>query len=298
MLAPSTHRLVRAALYGGVSVILALDVYFLFRAAVISNFVPILPIIVSILAAGGLLLLTYAERRAKKEDARDHRRISRVAHQLTAPVAQLQDDLNRLLRDADKLPAEARLQIKQMETKANILLTNIRDVFLTLQALEGAIAQNIRRYDLCPLLAEAVDRARPLASARNVELIYHAHCEHAPVRLDRQLFFIVIAHVLENAMTYTLKPGLVNVAVTKGKNRVRVIIQDRGIGIKPSEASLVEHPFARGEEAARYDPDGIGLGVALSKLIVQECNGQLTWKSRRDHLGTQFEITLPLMKGG
>lgn len=295
MFTPTAHRLLRAFLYGAGSLLLLIDLYYLSDAVFARNFVPILPIFVSILAASGLLLIILAEQRAKQEDIRDHRRISRVAHQLTAPLRHLQEELQQLRTHADHLPAEDRLLIKRMETRATVVLENVRDVFLMLQAAEGPIAQQVRQYDLCTLLAEAIERARPLAAARNVELVYQVHCQHAPVRLDRRLFFIVVAHLLENAMTYTVRPGLVNVGLMRGQKIIRVIVQDRGLGIRPEDIHLVERPFARGAEAARIDPDGIGVGIALSKLIVQEMNGRLVWKNRRDHAGAQFEIHLPLV---
>lgn len=292
----SSQRVARAIFYGGASTILALDLFFLFRAVFTTNFVPILPIFVGILTAAGILIILHSEQRARDEDARDHRRISRVAHQLTNPLKVLQTELDQLILSADELPAEQRLQLKKMATKSDVLLENIRDVFLTLQAQEGRISQNIRAYDTCTLVQEAVDRANNLASAKNVKLVLKAHCPDASAKVDRQLFLLVLAHVLENAITYTRTPGLVNIAVAKGKTKVRIIIQDRGIGIKRDEVHLIDRPFARGSEAEKYDPDGIGLGIALSHLIIKEFRGHLTWHSRPNRAGSEFVIHLPLLK--
>lgn len=283
-------------MYGGGSALLLFNLFFFAKAIFQGSFIPVVPVLAGILTAAGLLLIVYAEHRARLEDKRDHRRISRVAHQLESPLRALQEDLAQLVQSADKLPAEARLKLKHMETKSHLLLENIRDVFLTLQAQEGKISGDRRTYDLCALVKEACERLKPLASARNVEIITKQHCTDAPVKVDRRLFLIALMHVIENGVLYTLKPGLVNVAVTRGQHAARVVVQDRGVGITAEDESVVFQPFARGANASQSDTDGIGVGLTLSRLIVREFGGDLLYRSRQSSTGSEFEIKLPLVK--
>ncbi len=286
----------RSLLYGGGAMLLLFDLYFLVKAIFTDNFVPILPIIAGVLTAGGLLAIVYSEHRAREADKRDHRRISRVSHQLESPLHALQEDLEQLIATADTLPSETRLKLKHMETKTKVLLENVRDVFLTLQALEEPLTTETRLYNVCTLIDDVVKKTVPLAKARNVEIVHAFHCADAPVKLDRRLFSIALTHLLENAITYTLTPSSVNVAVTKGEKHVRIVIQDRGIGISPSDAAIVFQPFARGERANKYDADGIGVGLTVARLIIKDFRGRLIWKNRDRGMGAQFEIVLPLSK--
>jgi K+-sensing histidine kinase KdpD len=290
----NTQRMLRIFLYGGGSALLALDTFFLIRATFQGNYVPIVPVVAGIFTAGGLLLIVHAEQRAREEDKRNHRRISRVAHQLTHPIEKLQSDLQHLLKNADKLPAEERLKIKHMSTKTSVLLENVRDVFLTLQAQEGNIAQEVENYDLCELVNEALENIKKLASAHNVKIHYKAHCKHASVHVDKHLFLLALNHVIENAIIYTLTPGQVNISITKGNKLARIIIQDRGLGVAKKDIRNVMQPFARGSNSQKYDPNGIGIGLALSRLILRDFNGTIQWKNRPHTAGTQFEIILPL----
>jgi K+-sensing histidine kinase KdpD len=287
--------MLRAFLYGGGSALLILDAFFLIRATFQGNYVPIVPVVAGIFTAGGLLFIVYAEQRAREEDKRNHRRISRVAHQLTHPIEKLQDDLQHLLKNADKLPAEERLKLKHMATKTTVLLENVRDVFLTLQAQEGSISQEIKTYDLCELLDEALERISALASAHNVKINYKAHCKHASVRVDKHLFLLALNHIIENAIVYTLTPGLVNISIIKGNKKARIVVQDRGFGIAKKDNHNVMQPFARGSNAQKYDADGIGIGLALSRLILRDFEGTIRWQNRPQTAGTQFEIVLPLV---
>ena len=291
-------RTFRAILYGGGSALLILDTFFLVEAMFTRNFVPIVPILAGIFTALGLLFIVYAEQRARLDDRKAHRRIARVSHQLITPLKVLQDDLTEILGNATKLPSKQRLQLKRMSTKSSIVLENIRDVFLSLQAQEGKISKDIQSQDICQLLEEASKRVEALASARNTDIRFKKHCPKALVRVDKRLFLVAIIHILENAIHYSLTPGKISLDVVKGKKFIRIIVEDRGIGIKKTEADIVFKPFARGEDAAKYDPDGVGIGLALSKLIIKEFKGTLFWKKKTPGTGTHFEIRLPLLSNG
>lgn len=295
-MAPNPQTIWRAFLYGGGSVLLLLNIFFMGEAILRGNFVPILPILAGILTAAGLLVIVYIEHRARLEDKRDHRRISRVANQLESPLRSLQEDIASVAASASAIPGEARLALKRMETKSKVVLENIRDVFLTLQAQEGKLAQEMRTHDLCELVQEGIRRARPLASARNVELDAKNYCQDAAVKVDKRLFLIALIHLLENGVLYTLKPGKVHVSVTRGRESARVIIHDRGVGIKDEDASLIFQPFARGVAAQQFDPDGIGVGLTLSRLIIREFGGEVAWRPKGSGSGSEFTITLPLVK--
>jgi signal transduction histidine kinase len=149
---------------------------------------------------------------------------------------------------------------------------------------------------VCTLVNAAIEKVGPLARARNVEIIHKFHCADAPVAVDRRLFTIALMHLIENALTYTLTPGSVNIAITKGDKNVRIIIQDRGIGISPEDAAIIFQPFARGERAGKHDPDGIGVGLTVARLIVRDFKGRLTWQNRDRGMGAQFEMILSLAK--
>lgn len=290
----ASQKLVRAVLYGGASVLLLFDIFFLGRSLLQGSFIPLLPLTAGIFITAGLLLIIYVESQSQAEDKREHRRLSRVAHQLENPLQALQEDLQYLVRESKNLPSEHRLKLKRMETKTNILLENIRDVFLMLQTQSGILEQDAAAYDMCTIVDDVVNRLKPQAAARNVEIIRKSHCANAPVNIDRRLFMVAFTHILENAMLYTVTPGLVNVAIIRGKKIVRILVQDRGVGILPKDAQSVFLPFARGHAADQFDPDGIGVGLTLARLIIQQIGGSLTWRPRQNSTGTEFEIKLSL----
>lgn len=292
----SPHTILHSFLYGSTSVLFALDLFFLVRALVSGALFPLVPMFAGVCIAGGLIFILYAEGKARDYDRREHRSLSRVASQLEQPIQTLEEDLEYLIRSADAMPAEIRLKLKRMNTKTRILLENVRDVFLMFRAQEGKVSHEQKTYDVCTLVEDAIARVTPLASARNVEIIHKAHCVDAPVKLDKSLFIIALTHILENGILYTITPGLVNVAIVRGKSFVRIIVQDRGIGVRQEDVEAIFGPFVRGKHANQYDPDGIGVGLTLSRLLIHEFNGKLNWHQRSESSGLEFEIKLPLAK--
>jgi K+-sensing histidine kinase KdpD len=292
----SPHTILHSFLYGGASVLLAIDLYFLVMALFNGVLAPVVPLFAGVCITGGLLFIVYAEGKARGDDRKEHRRLSRVASQLEHPIQSLEDDIDYLVRNSDSLPAETRLKLKHMNTKTRILLENVRDIFLMLRAQGGKVSQDVKVYNARVLVEEAVKKVQSLASARNVEIIQKAYFDDAPVRVDRNLFLIALTHILENGILYTIKPGLVNIVVMKNKGYLRIVIQDRGIGVKEEDAHAIFDPFVRGQHASQYDQDGIGVGLTLSRLIIHEFNGKLIWRQRSESSGLEFEIKLPLVK--
>src|SRR3989338_2142795 len=292
----SPHTVLYSFLYGAASVLFAINLFFLAKALFAGEFFPIVPLATGVCVAGGLLVILYAEGKARGEDKKEYRRLSRVASQLEQPILSLEEDIAYLVRESEALPAEIRLKLKKMDTRTKVLLENVRDVFLAIRAQQGEIAQEMRVYDTCAIVADVVEKMRPLAVARNVELLQKMHCEDAPVRVDKSLFVIALTHLIENGILYTITPGLVNIVIIRSKSHVRIIIQDRGIGLKQEDIASIFTPFARGSFASQYDADGIGVGIALSRMIVQEFGGNLTMRQRKDSSVLEFEIKLPLAR--
>lgn len=296
MTRPNPRTIFHAFMYGGGCVLLVINLLFLVKALFEKDYVPVVPILASILVVGGLLLVVLAEHQARQYDRREHRRLSRVAYQLEAPLQTLHEDFIKLVKGSRELPAAERMRLKKMETTSKVILENVRDVFLMLRAQGSVIATDVRIYDLCVLTKESIDRIAPLASAHNTEILQKTHCSDAPVRVDRRLFLIALVHMLENGILYSLTPGLLNVAVIRGKSFARIVVQDRGIGVTAHDQFSIFEPFVRGRKAEQFDPDGIGVGLTLARLIIREFGGTLTWRPRGASAGSEFEIRLPLVR--
>jgi K+-sensing histidine kinase KdpD len=290
----TTKTILRAFLYGAGATLLLFDLFYLAQATITSQGIPITLIIGGILTTSGLLLILFAEHRERVIDSAGHFRLARVAHQLEMPLTSLLADFELLASHSHQLPAELRLKLKHMDTRTRRLLEHVRDAFLLLQAQQTTIMRDPRRYNVCVLVKEAIEKLRPFARARNTRLIAPTHCASAPVMVDQRLFLIALFHLIENAIFYTITPGMVNISVASDKKKVKITIQDRGHGLPRSQQFYLMQPFTRGQEAQQQHPDGLGVGLPLAAAIIQQSGGTLTYNARKDSMGTECIISLPI----
>jgi len=105
----------------------------------------------------------------------------------------------------------------------------------------------------------------------------------------------VLINLLENALKFTPKDGLISVSLERSENEVTLIVRDTGIGIPPEDLPHLFERFHRGRNVSEYA--GNGLGLAIVKAIVSAQSGSVTVQSE-PRQGTLVTISLPVYKGG
>ena len=228
------------------------------------------------------------ERTLRAEQALQERDdfVSVAAHELRTPLTALQLKLQGLERASTQPGTAARLEgaIRQTRRLAQ-LVDRLLDVSRVAHArLEMAPEE----FDLVALVRQVVDDFRdPAAQARSplqVDLP-----ESAQGRWDRMRIEQVLVNVLSNAVKYGAgQPIAVKLEVED--DRVRLTVADRGIGIAEEDLARVFERFQRAAPIRHYS--GIGLGLYISRHIVEAHGGTISVKSRRGE-GATFTIDLP-----
>ena len=102
-----------------------------------------------------------------------------------------------------------------------------------------------------------------------------------------------ISNILDNAIKYSMEETKIMVSVKQLPNLLLLEIEDEGIGIDPEDLHKIFQRFYPGKEAKAFSKDGAGIGLYLSRKIIEEQGGTITAK-RRPVQGTKFQITLPM----
>ncbi|MBN1765324.1 MAG: ATP-binding protein, partial [Sedimentisphaerales bacterium] len=110
---------------------------------------------------------------------------------------------------------------------------------------------------------------------------------------DRDRIHQVILNLLSNSIKYTPAGGKINVTVKKGTNELTVVVEDNGYGMTKSQ---LEHLFDMSPKPHNKS-DGLGLGLIISKNIVELHGGRMFVESKRNR-GSTFSFTIPLSKQG
>lgn len=217
--------------------------------------------------------------------------LSRMSHELRTPLNTVLG-FSQLL-ELDELSAEQRDSVEHI-TKAGRYLLGLIDEVLDISLVEnGKLKLSFEPVSLRDVVSEAVGMVRPLAATRVVRIngLVAGGKEH--VRADRRRLQQVAINLLSNAVKYNRNGGEVNVACEVASDGwLRLVVADTGIGIAEHDLARVFLPFER-LGAEQSDVEGTGLGLALTKQLVEAMGGEIGATSQTG-VGSSFWVELPL----
>ena len=227
-----------------------------------------------------------AANRAKSEF------LSRMSHELRTPLNAILG-FAQLLELEDLRPAE-RESVNQILKAGRHLLGLINEVLDIARIEAGRMDLSMEPIDVREVLRETLDLVRPLAAHRNIRLhsdVAETFEQH--VLADRQRLKQVLLNLLYNAIKYNREEGAVTVSCEEvPRRRVRFGVSDTGPGIAPESVERLFVPFDR-LEAEQTEVEGTGLGLALSKKLVELMGGEIGVESTVGH-GSTFWVELDL----
>lgn len=225
--------------------------------------------------------------------------LSRMSHELRTPMNSILGFAQLL--DLSPLDEADRESVDQILRGGRHLLDLINEV-LDLSRIEaGRLALSPEPVNVAELLAEVADALRPLLAERSIELrgsrppADPLSCDRV-VQTDRQRLKQVLINLLSNAIKYNRVGGLVEVSCEERPGaRLRIRVRDTGIGIAPAQQAQLFNAFDRlGAESG--GAEGTGLGLALSKRLIEAMDGQIGVESEIGR-GSTFWVELPHAPG-
>jgi PAS domain S-box-containing protein len=168
----------------------------------------------------------------------------------------------------------------------------VNDLLASRKLEAGHMQFHLESIELMPLVEQAVESASAYASKFQVRIELVESIPGAKVRVDSDRLIQVFANVLSNAIKFSPAGAVVVLTVTRYEGRLRVALQDRGPGIAEEFRDRVFEKFARGDDADWRHRSGIGLGMSISKAIMEGLGGTISFESEVG-VGTTFFVDLP-----
>lgn len=218
---------------------------------------------------------------------------------LSAMTHELKTPLNAILGFTDILlggvsgpltPVQKR-QLASVEKSAQRLIELVNDVLDLTRAQSGKLSLNLEEFDLSLSLHKVAALINPEGERRGIS--FSLHIEEGAERAigDSGKVEQVLRHLFSNAQKFTLK-GSVEVEAARVGNEVEVRVKDTGIGIRPEDMALLFKPFRQLDTGLARKFEGAGLGLSLSKLIIEAMGGRI-WVESVPAEGSLFAIALP-----
>jgi signal transduction histidine kinase len=235
-------------------------------------------------------LLKYQNQQLVEIDRLKDEFVSSVSHELRTPLTSIAGYVELLMEEEQDAQKVGHLTI--VERNANRLLSLVTDLLFAARLQHGHLELERSSVDLRSLVTQCVESARPRAQAASVRLDVMA--EEVPAALGEPAKLAqLLDNLVSNAIKFTPRDGHVSVQLTAQEEMIRIEVSDTGMGIKEEERERLFERFFRAQTALERQIQGTGLGLYISKAIVDAHGGRIGVDSAPGE-GTTFIVELPV----
>ncbi|OHB19582.1 MAG: hypothetical protein A2666_01735 [Parcubacteria group bacterium RIFCSPHIGHO2_01_FULL_47_10b] len=223
--------------------------------------------------------------------------ISIASHQLRTPLSIIKGYTSMALEgDFGKMANIKQKKVfETVYTSVNRLINLVEDLLNISRLEQGRLGYEYIQVDVVKMVREIVGELAPKAKTKKLILAFKEPDERIPkITADFSKLRQVFLNLIDNSVKYT-EVGSVGAFVTKaGKNKIRVMIRDTGIGMTRDEMGSIFRRFVRGNRVSALYNEGVGLGLYFARSIVDAHQGTIVAESEGKGRGSQFIVELPV----
>lgn len=236
--------------------------------------------------------LETADARQRELEKMRANLIAWVGHDLQTPLASIRAILEALEDGMVDDPATIKRYLSTAQRDVRSLSALIDDLFQMAQLNAGGFQLERANSSLADLISDTLESFAELASRQNVKLAGSVDADVDPVHMDTRRIGRVLNNLINNAIRHTPAQGEVRVEARRTNSGVEVTVSDTGEGIRAEDLPHIFDGFYRGEKSRSRATGGAGLGLAISRGIVQAHGGSLRVESEAGR-GSRFTFYIP-----
>jgi Na+/proline symporter/nitrogen-specific signal transduction histidine kinase len=242
--------------------------------------------------------LRAANERLKELDRLKDDFISTVTHELRTPLTSIRAFSEILLADPD-VEREERIRFLGIITSETERLTRLINQVLDMAKISSGRADwQMAQVDVRDVVADTLARMSQVFKEKGVQLVAQLPERAPPVLADVDRLIQVLLNLLSNALKFSPEgSGRVDVRLTEQPGELRVDVRDNGPGVRREDQRFVFDKFWQAGDTLVAKPPGTGLGLHISRQIVEHFGGRM-WLESREGEGACFSFTLPLNPQG
>jgi signal transduction histidine kinase len=221
--------------------------------------------------------------------------VSVINHEMRTPVTAILGYVELLFNDKTPLP-DSQLDMMRRIQHQGQRLANLANNLLDISRLEeGKLSLNIQTLDAIAIIGQTIATIQPAAEEKHISINTDLPDALPDIHGDPQRMEQVLINLLRNAVKYTPDTGTITVKAREddATNTVKISVIDTGVGISTDMLPHVFDRFYRAEHDLRMNIVGIGLGLSISKKLIEAQGGKI-WAESEEGRGTTFIFTLPI----
>jgi PAS domain S-box-containing protein len=240
----------------------------------------------------------YAQEQAARAEAEAASRLkdeflATVSHELRTPLTTILG-YGQLLQSRKRHEPDTLRAVSQIVRSAVVQAQLIEDLLDVSRIVTGKLRLERRLLDLAPIVAAAIETVRPALEAKGVHLTTALDAGVPLTNGDPNRLQQVVWNLLANAVKFTPGGGAVAVRLEQSGGSAVISVSDTGQGIRPDFLPHVFERFRQADGTSTRTHDGLGLGLAIVRHLVELHGGTVTAESPGEGLGATFTVCLPL----
>ncbi len=251
--------------------------------------------LIAVQAANQTIITLHDETKSRDLENMKIDFVSMAAHELRTPLSRIRGYLE-LISSADQVPVNDEhvqkylTQARNSTVELSTLISNLLDVS---RIERGTLVLAMDKFDLADCVTQSVQGLHFNASAKQINLTYSGPERGNYVVADSVALREVIDNLIDNAIKYTLTGGRVAVSLAQRGDSLVVHVKDTGVGIPANALPYLFTKFYRVHGGLESGSAGTGLGLFISKSIIERHNGTIAVESNEGH-GSVFTVTVPV----
>jgi signal transduction histidine kinase/DNA-binding response OmpR family regulator len=235
--------------------------------------------------------LSGAYESLQNEERNKTRFISGVSHEIRSPLSSIRS-FSEILMNYDDIEPETRLEFLEIINKESERLTLLANEILDVVRMEsGKVEWHMDTVDMRDVINIAISTMQPSARDKGLSLEAHMPDEISQIKGDRNRLLQVLLNLLSNALKFT-SHGRITVGIEETPETIKTYVADTGEGIYPEEKEKIFDEFYRIGDDLTGRPKGSGLGLNISKKIVEAHRGHI-WVDSQLGKGSTFFFSIP-----
>jgi len=218
--------------------------------------------------------------------------LATVSHELRTPLNAI-IGWCQIIQDGRLSPEEQKTALDTIHRNAKSQAKLIDDLLDTSRLISGNLRLDLSPVQVAPAIEEAIETVRPAAEAKGISIATEFISEIASITCDARRLQQMVWNLLTNGVKFTPKGGRINVKFESTADALKIIVSDNGHGISREFLPHVFDRFRQADSSSTRSSEGIGIGLAIVRHLVELHGGKASAASDGTGKGSAFTLTFP-----